>query len=139
MDEVHNLVRPSMEILRNEKRCLMLQRLRHLLRTAENSVIIGLTGTPLCDVPAESAALLNLIKGRHHQSLSDEGFVSYYMSTPPSVFPRVFPRACSPACRPHLSAACRCATCRRHRRRRWAGGGGSERRRRATGENTRRS
>lgn len=91
MDEVHNLVRPSMEILRNEKRCLMLQRLRHLLRTAENSVIIGLTGTPLCDVPAESAALLNLIKGRHHQSLSDEGFVSYYMSTPPSVFPRVFP------------------------------------------------
>ena len=72
---MHNLVRPSVEILRNERRMLMLQRLRQLLRTAENSVIIGLSGTPLCDVPAEAAALLNLIKGRHHQSLTDEGFV----------------------------------------------------------------
>ena len=52
--QVHNLVRPSADILRNEKRMLMLQRLRQLLRTAENSVIIGLTGTPLCDVPAEA-------------------------------------------------------------------------------------
>ena len=51
---VHNLVRPSADILRNEKRMLMLQRLRQLLRTAENSVIIGLTGTPLSDVPAEA-------------------------------------------------------------------------------------
>ena len=91
MDEVHNLVRPSAEILRNEKRMEMLRRLRQLLRTAENSVIIGLSGTPLCDVPAEALALRNLIKGRHHQSLTDEGFVSYYMETPPSVFPRVTP------------------------------------------------
>ena len=52
--QVHNLVRPSADILRNEKRMLMLQRLRQLLRTAENSVIIGLTGTPLSDVPAEA-------------------------------------------------------------------------------------
>ena len=52
--QVHNLVRPSADILRNEKHMLMLQRLRQLLRTAENSVIIGLTGTPLSDVPAEA-------------------------------------------------------------------------------------
>ena len=77
MYEVHNLVRPSGEILRNEKRMLMLMRLRQLLRTAENSVIIGLSGTPLCDVPAEAAALQNLIKGRHQQQLNDEGFISY--------------------------------------------------------------
>ena len=82
MDEVHNLVRPSADILRNERRMLMLQRLRQLLRTAENSTIIGLTGTPLCDVPAEAAALRVLLKGRHHQKLGDEGFVSYYMATP---------------------------------------------------------
>ena len=63
MDEVHNLVRPSAEILRNEKRMLMLMRLRQLLRTAENAVVIGLSGTPLCDVPAEAQALQNLIKG----------------------------------------------------------------------------
>ena len=93
MDEVHNLVRPSAEILRNEKRMLMLQRLRQLLRTAENSTIIGLTGTPLCDVPAEANALLNLIKGRQavQKQLGDEGFISYYMEAPPSVFPSVSP------------------------------------------------
>ena len=41
MDEVHNLVRPSQQILRNPKRMEMLRRLRHMLRTATNSVIIG--------------------------------------------------------------------------------------------------
>ena len=50
MDEVHNLVRPSAEILRNEKRMLMLQRLRVLLRTAENSVGIWRSNrTPMAD------------------------------------------------------------------------------------------
>lgn len=91
MDEVHNLVRPSAEILRNPRRMLMLQRLRQLLRTAENSVIVGLSGTPLCDVPAEAEALIGLIKGRRGKELSDEGFVSYYMDTPSSVFPRLTP------------------------------------------------
>ena len=74
--QVHNLVRPSPEILRNDQRMLMLQRLRQLLRTAENAVIIGLSGTPLADVPAEAAALQNLIKGKLHHQLNDEGFVS---------------------------------------------------------------
>ena len=92
MDEVHNLVRPSVEILRNERRMLMLQRLRQLLRTAENSVIIGLSGTPLCDVPVEAAALRGLIKGKAAREAGDEGFVSYYMEAPPSVFPAVVPR-----------------------------------------------
>ena len=91
MDEVHNLVRPSAEILRNPRRMLMLQRLRQLLRTAENSVVVGLSGTPLCDVPAEAAALMGLIKGRGGKEMSDEGFVSYYMDTPPAVFPRLTP------------------------------------------------
>ena len=39
LDEVHNLVRPSAEILRNEKRMLMLMRLRQLLRTAEKCAL----------------------------------------------------------------------------------------------------
>jgi hypothetical protein len=55
-------------------------------------VIVGLSGTPLCDVPLEAQALQNLIKGRHHAQLTDEGFVSYYMQTPTSVFPTVLPR-----------------------------------------------
>ena len=38
LTQVHNLVRPSPEILRNVRRMEMLKRLRQLLRTAENSV-----------------------------------------------------------------------------------------------------
>jgi hypothetical protein len=41
LDEVHNLVRPSAEILRNEKRMLMLMRLRQLLRTAEKCAALA--------------------------------------------------------------------------------------------------
>ena len=63
MDEVHNLVRPSAEILRNPKRMEMLRRLRHLISTAENSVVIGFTGTPLCDDPKETSSLKSIIKG----------------------------------------------------------------------------
>ena len=37
--QVHNLVRPSAEILRNPRRMLLLQRLRQLLRTAENTAV----------------------------------------------------------------------------------------------------
>ena len=91
MDEVHNLVRPSQQILRNPKRMEMLRRLRHMLRTATNSVIIGLTGTPLCDNPEETAALKMIIKGRGNNTPCDEGFVSFYDSTPASVFPQVLP------------------------------------------------
>eukprot|EP00966_Prymnesium_polylepis_P079103 1833386-Prymnesium_polylepis.1 len=75
MDEVHNLVRPSADILRNPRRMLMLQRLRQLLRTAQNAVVIGLTGTPLSDVPAEFGALMGLVKGRRAREASDEGFI----------------------------------------------------------------
>ena len=90
MDEVHNLVRPSQQILRNPKRMEMLRRLRHMLRTATNSVIIGLTGTPLCDNPEETAALKMIIKGRGNNTPCD-GVVSFYDSTPASVFPQVLP------------------------------------------------
>ena len=76
---MHNLVRPSGDILRNPKRMEMLRRLRHLLATAENSVIVGFTGTPLCDDPKETASLLEIIKGAPRAGcdpLSDEGFLS---------------------------------------------------------------
>ena len=68
----------------------MLRRLRHLLSTAQNSVVVGFTGTPLCDEPSESVSLKDIIKGPA-TSLTDEGFLSYYMDTPRSVFPRVCP------------------------------------------------
>ena len=114
-------------------------------------MIIGLSGTPLCDAPAEASALMGLVKGRSAKDTTDEaanpnppppqtymiahnhitwhtiihhttprrttprpttpfhtpphratarhttphailqGFISYYMDTPPSVFPRLMP------------------------------------------------
>jgi hypothetical protein len=42
-----------------------------------NSVVLGFTGTPLCDKPSEAADLKAIIKGRENAELNDEGFVSY--------------------------------------------------------------
>ena len=47
MDEVQNLLQPSPEILKSKQRVLMLDRLKSLLSTAKNSVIVGFTATPL--------------------------------------------------------------------------------------------
>ena len=91
MVQVHNLIQPSPQILRNPKRMEMLRRVRQLIRTAENSVIIGFTGTPLCDEQHKMQSLISIIKGSQHQQLNDEGFISFYMDTPKSVFPNVAP------------------------------------------------
>ena len=68
----------------------MLKTLRKLLREAKNSVVVGFTGTPLCDAASDDTkTLMGIIKG--DGDLCDEGFVSYYMATPSTVFPRIFP------------------------------------------------
>eukprot|EP00966_Prymnesium_polylepis_P038446 892104-Prymnesium_polylepis.1 len=79
---VHNLVRPSPEILRNPRRLKLLERLRVLLRTAENSLIIGFTGTPLCDVPRDYGRLKAIVKGDAAAALSDEGCAAPRASIP---------------------------------------------------------
>ena len=40
MDEVHNLINPSPDILKNEKRSAMLTNLKFMLQTAKNSVLV---------------------------------------------------------------------------------------------------
>ena len=91
MDEVHNLVKPSDEILRNPRRLLLLRNVRQMLRTAQNSVVIGFTGTPLSDSPSDAKSLLDIIKGPGAAEMSHEGFISFYMDSPRSVFPTVYP------------------------------------------------
>ena len=44
----------------------MLQRVRKMLATATNTVLVGFTGTPLCDKPADFQSLLGIIKVRCH-------------------------------------------------------------------------
>ena len=91
MDEVHNLIAPSDEILRNPRRMQLLRNLRQMLRTAENAVVIGFTATPLSDRADDARGLLDVVKGHRAKALSDEGFVSFYMDTPASCFPAVRP------------------------------------------------
>ena len=99
MDEVQNLIRPSEEILRSKDRREMIERVREMLRRAQNSVIVGFTGTPLCDAPKELEALISIIKGPNSGEKNHEGFISYHMAAPATVFPQVFPHGV-PRCVP---------------------------------------
>ena len=91
MDEVQNLLQPSPEIQKSKQRVLMLDKLKCMLATAKNSVLVGFTATPLVGDDEAAKPLLDVIKGRGRESLLDEGFVSYFMSTPSAVFPLVSP------------------------------------------------
>lgn len=74
----------------------MVDRLKSMLATAKNSVVVGFTATPLVQNEEGSfpnaKPLLDVIKGANSEGrLLDEGFTSYFMSTPTAVFPRVEP------------------------------------------------
>ena len=64
-----------------------------MLLTAENSVVIGFTGTPLCETPAYFASLMKIIKGGAHKDATDEGYLSFYMDTPRAVYVHARSRA----------------------------------------------
>jgi len=91
MDEVQNLLQPSPEIQKSKQRVLMLDKLKCMLATAKNTTLVGFTATPLVGDDEAAKPLLDVIKGRGKESLSDEGFVSYFMGTPSAVFPLVYP------------------------------------------------
>ena len=101
MDEVQNLLQPSPEIQKSKTRVLMLDRLKSMLATCTNSVVVGFTATPLVGEPSSpsSKPLLDVIKGSLKASALDEGFSSYFMSTPTAVFPQVKPSGI-PSCVP---------------------------------------
>ena len=92
MDEIQNLLQPSAEIQKSKQRVLMLDRLKSMLATATNSVLVGFCATPLTGEHEQAKPLLDVIKGRGNETLTDEGFISYFMSTPSAVFPLVRPK-----------------------------------------------
>ena len=55
--QVHNLVRPSPEIVRSERRLDMLKNLRVLLRTAQNCTLVGFTGATSANISANISAM----------------------------------------------------------------------------------
>ena len=100
MDEVHNLINPSQEMTAPQRQAI--ENLRLMLKTATNSVLVGLTATPLGqgDSPDDEQKwdkeLLDVIRGDINKDCeSYEGFISYFMEEPPSspdeklVFPKL--------------------------------------------------
>lgn len=83
MDELHNLLHPKPEVLRYAGK---LDALKEALYGAERAVLVGATASP-----QHATDMLRVLKGAAHSAGTDEGFVSYFQQTPPSMYPRVFP------------------------------------------------
>merc|ERR1719253_820816 len=86
MDEAHNLVRSQTQYAEQ------LHRLRDLLFTAKNLVLVGFTGTPILNEPTEGRQLLDIIKGVAAMELNDEGYLSSFPMRPQPLFPLSLPR-----------------------------------------------
>ena len=69
MDEVQNLLQPSPEIQKSKQRVLMLDKLKCMLATATNCVLVGFTATPLSDRADDARSLLDIIKGPRAKEL----------------------------------------------------------------------
>lgn len=90
MDEVHNLVRPKEGT--NAAVIRKLTVLRNLLYTAKNTVLVGLTATPLVKDVSDGVELIRIIKGDELQSKpTNEGFISFFNTLPPSIYPTSLP------------------------------------------------
>ena len=86
MDEIHNLVVPSLEMLRYRRK---LNTMKIRLKTCENSVVLGFTATPFVNDLSEGRELLDVVRGGRKQS--NEGYISYFNNLPTSIYPQVFP------------------------------------------------
>jgi superfamily II DNA or RNA helicase len=88
MDEVHNMVHLSPDVKKYKDK---IENLKKALYTAQNSVIVGFTATPVITDISEGHKLLEIIKGKRMKYASDEGFVSFFNDLPPSIYPTIIP------------------------------------------------
>jgi len=89
MDEFHNLMKPSEDVKQYQSK---LDRLKAGLMRARNTVMVGLTATPVVDDPTDVAEIMKLVKGEEYrESKTNEGFVSFFQTMPLSVYPKVLP------------------------------------------------
>ena len=84
MDEVHNLVQPPSDYTAPQKKAL--DRLKVLLSTAKDSVIVGFTATPIISGTADLDELLRVLGGPKQNAI-----VSVFNSSPAELFARVKP------------------------------------------------
>jgi hypothetical protein len=82
LDEIHNLVRPTQW---KEQ----LQALRDMLMTANNTALLGVTGTPVQTSTQDIERLLKVVKGPGPRTRNDEGFVSCFLNRPEHIFPQM--------------------------------------------------
>ena len=87
MDEGHHLVRPS-SLYETQ-----LSNLRKLVRSAQHSVFVCLTGS-MADSASDAGDLLKVVKGSGNEGLTDEGFLSSHRRRGAS-FPTQKPAACA--------------------------------------------
>lgn len=88
MDEFHNLVKPAPAVLQYKHK---LDKLADLLSKCKNSVLVGLTATPIVDTPSDGQKLLRIIKGPGGSQKSSEGFISFFDSMPRTIYPETRP------------------------------------------------
>lgn len=90
MDEVHNLIRPSVGTDKRLK--TRLDRLRKALFSARNSVIVGLTATPFVKTEQDGKELLQMIRGEEYKDApTNQGFISYFNTLPTTIYPEMKP------------------------------------------------
>ena len=88
-DEAHNILKPREDLINRANRTKIANfgvRLQH----AEEAVVVLFTGTPIVDDPRDAQALLTLTMGRAATECP-EGFVSWFMDRPHSLFANVYP------------------------------------------------
>ncbi len=86
-DEIHRIVQ---DVLPSQKDAI--SRLRALaFHATNNTVFIGLTGSPIQNNPDDGDHILRAVRGKQYETMPNEGFVSFDLSLPLRFFPRVTP------------------------------------------------
>ena len=88
MDEFHNLVKPAPAVERYKSK---LVKLADLLKGCRNTILVGLTATPIVDSPQNGRDLMAIVKGPGGSTKNDEGFISFFDSMPQTIYPEARP------------------------------------------------
>lgn len=85
IDEIHKLLAEKTE-KQTQREMLVL-----MLKYARDSVVIGLTATPLLSEDTENSKVLDMIKGVNADKKTDEGYISYFNELVQPLFPTTIP------------------------------------------------
>lgn len=86
MDEIHNLVAPSGNLIQYRSK---LNQLKKALESCKGSILVGMTATPNVKGLNTGKELLKIIKGPGPASRNNEGYISYFNELPQSIYPKI--------------------------------------------------